>query len=272
MKKIFAIIIILISIFFILLFFTSKKKVVNNKNTNIQENKLDYYNYDNEKRYQNFSKLFPNLSKEEIITRVNIGLDQKPYTNTKESPYLNKDYILVNKYTYLPETYVPNNLEDLDISYARSGMKLVKNAKNMLEKMITEAKNDGYIIRIISSYRSYSYQNKLYNEYVQTDGSENADTYSARPGFSEHQTGLCVDVDDGKTLYTSFEQSPSFIWMQKNSYKYGFILRYPKGKEDITMYTYEAWHYRYVGKKIAEYIHEHNITLDEYYVKFIAKN
>ena len=165
--------------------------------------------------------------------------------------------------------YIPENLEDLDTSYSRSGMKLVKSAKDSLEKMIESAKNDGYTIRVMSSYRSYNYQVNLYNRYVNTDGKEAADTYSARPGFSEHQTGLCVDIDDSKINYTNFEKSESFKWMQENAHLYGFILRYPEDKTEITGYTYESWHYRYVGKEIATYIKKHNITFDEYYVKFI---
>jgi len=101
------------------------------------------------------------------------------------------------------------------------------------------------------------------------DGVEEADTYSARPGFSEHQTGLTVDVDNAKLSYTDFDKTNEFKWMMENAHRFGFILRYPKDKEDITGYSYESWHYRYVGVDIATYIYEHNITLDEYYVRFI---
>ena len=118
-------------------------------------------------------------------------------------------------------------------------------------------------------YRSYEYQVNLYNKYVENDGIKEADTYSARPGYSEHQTGLCVDVYDGEIDYTNFEKSDSYNWMQENAYKYGFILRFPKGKENLTGYQYESWHYRYVGKKIAKYIKENDLTLEEYYAKFI---
>ena len=119
----------------------------------------------------------------------------------------------------------------------------------------------------MSSYRSYDYQVNLYNNYVKSDGKDAADTYSARPGFSEHQTGLAVDIYNKELPYTSFEETKEFEWMQKNAYKYGFILRFPKDKVNITGYQYEAWHYRYVGKKAAKYIHDHNITLEEYYIK-----
>lgn len=231
--------------------------------------KIDFYNDKYKNRYQSYQKEYNNLSLEDIITRVNLSLDKAPYEDTKKTPYPNTDYILVNKHIYMGEDYIPENLEDLDPNYARSGMKLVKNAKRALEQMVKHAKNDGFTIRVMSSYRSYEYQVNLYNKYKETDGEEKADTYSARPGFSEHQTGLCIDIDDGNISYTNFEKSPSFNWMQENAHKYGFILRYPKNKTDITSYTYESWHYRYVGKDIASYIKKHDITFDEYYVRFI---
>lgn len=231
--------------------------------------KIDYFREEYLDRYLAYQEKNKELTPTEIVTRVNIGLDQEYYSKTRKSPYLNKDYLLVNKYIYMGEDYIPNNLESLDTSYSRSGMMLVKSAKEALEEMVTQAKQDGYTIRVMSSYRSYLYQVNLYNQYVENDGKKAADTYSARPGFSEHQTGLCIDIDDSKINYTNFENSSSYQWMQENADQYGFILRYPKGKEDITGYTYESWHYRYVGKKIASYIKKHNITFDEYYVMFI---
>ena len=102
------------------------------------------------------------------------------------------------------------------------------------------------------------------------DGKDEADTYSSRAGHSDHQTGLAIDVSDGDTPYTSFGETDEFRWMQDNAYLYGFILRFPEGKENITGYQYESWHYRYVGVDIATYIHENNITFEEYYEMFIA--
>ncbi len=273
MKKFYlAIIVFLLVITPILLNVPVKK--ANNKN--IEENskvkKYPYYKKEYKKRYKTYQLLNPNLKFEKVIIKVNIGLDQKPYTNTKPADKLNKTNILVNKYRSLNPEYTPNNLVDLDPSYSRNGMKLVKFAKDMLEIMVHDAKKEGYDIRVMSSYRSYQYQEKLYNDYVAVDGKEEADTYSARPGFSEHQTGLAIDIDNNLLPYTSFEQTKTYTWMINNCYKYGFILRYPKDKEEITGYNYESWHYRYVGKDIAKYIHTHNITFDEYYIKFIDKN
>ncbi len=231
--------------------------------------KISYCSPNNLERYINYHKKNANLEIEDIIIRVNLNLDYSFYTNTKETPFLNKEYILVNKYLNLGEDYIPENLEVIPTEYARSGMMLVDVAKDAFVKMAQKAKEDNHPVLAMSSYRSYDYQTNLYKRYVANDGVEAADTYSARAGFSEHQTGLCVDVYDGKVDYTNFETSESFQWMQENAHKYGFILRFPKGMEHITGYQYESWHYRYVGVKIATYIHKNNITFEEYYTKFI---
>lgn len=253
--------------------FLKKPKEKIHRNTLKQEvwEKIPYYKNRNKERYIKYQEENTNLSKKEVITQVNIGLDYSFYTHTKKTPFLNKDYILVNKYLYLGSDYIPNNLENISSEYARSGMKLVSNAKEKFEQMAQDAKRENIKIIAMSSYRGYDYQVRLYNNYVKNDGVEAADTYSARPGYSEHQTGLCVDIYDGILDYTNFENSESFLWMQKNAHLYGFILRYPKGKEKITGYQYESWHYRYVGEEIATKIHNQNITFDEYYVQQLEK-
>lgn len=268
MKKI--IILIILSGF--ILFLISAKGIKNSniieKNSNIFKNECNF----KEKlkyRYLDYYKKNPKLTYDEIVTKVNIGLDKPFYSYTSPSPYLNKEYILVNKYLYLEKNYVPNNLELLDQEYSKKNMRLVRTAKDMFKKMYYSAKKDGYTIRVMSSYRSYDYQLNLYNKYKKSSSKEEADKYSARAGYSEHQTGLCIDIDDNQLNYENFDKSSSYKWMINNSYKYGFIERYPKDKENITGYIYEPWHYRYVGIDIAKYIHDNNITFDEYYAKYI---
>ena len=235
------------------------------------DEKIKYFNYNNIDRYLKYKNENKNLSLEEIITNVNIGLDKPYYENTTETTYLNKEYILVNKYHHLSENYIPKNLQTINTKYARNNMQLVDYAKNAFERMAEDALQENMTIIAISTYRDYQYQNSLYNNYVKTDGKEKADTYSARAGHSEHQTGLAVDISTNDTDYNNFEKTREFNWMQKNAHKYGFILRFPENKTKETGYQYEAWHYRYVGKEIATYIHENNLSFDEYYVQFIEK-
>ncbi len=266
------ILILLIIIVIALSIIPSKKEETKNNNQEVKEEKnkyekLSYYKKENKKRYTAYEKENPTLTLEQIVTYVNIGLDNPYYTNTKPADNLNTNLLLVNKYNYLTEDYVPSNLENISTTYARSGMQLVKEAKEAFETLSESAKKDGMNVIAMSSYRSYDYQINLYNNYVAQDGKEAADKYSARPGYSEHQTGLAVDVYNLDLPYTSFEETEEFTWMQKNAYKYGFILRFPKDKVDITGYQYESWHYRYVGKKVAKEIKDNNLTLEEYIAK-----
>ncbi len=194
-----------------------------------------------------------------------MNLDLEEYKNTEEAKYQNTEKILVNKHYYLTKNYVPKNLENISTKYALSGMKLVKKAKESFEQMAKDAEKQDLTIVAMSSYRSYNYQVNLYNRYVKQDGKEKADTYSGRAGHSEHQTGLAIDVYNKETNYTNFEKTDEFKWMQKHAQDYGFILRFPKGKEKETGYQYESWHYRYVGVEIAKYIKNNNISFEEYY-------
>ena len=196
-------------------------------------------------------------------------LDKTQYEDIIPARNLNTPKVLVNKYYYLEEDYVPKNLEAISSMYALNGMQLVKEAKIAFESLSKAASKEDLRIIAMSSYRSYEYQVDLYNRYVKQDGKEKADTYSGRPGHSEHQTGLAVDVYNGKTDYTNFEKTKEFKWMNSHAHEYGFILRFPKDKEHETGYEYESWHYRYVGEEIATYIKENNISFEEYYATII---
>jgi len=219
-------------------------------------------------RYINYKKQ-TNLEDKDIILKVNMGLDTPFYTNPTVTKYTNTNYVLVNKFNYLPNSYVPNNLVILD-EYSKPGIKLVKEAYESFKKMAFDASLNNLNLRIVSAYRSYDYQKNLYNNYLKNDSQEIVDTYSARPGFSEHQTGLAIDIDNGRENYNRFHITQEFTWVKENCYKYGFILRYDLGKEHITGYKYEPWHYRYVGTEISEYIYKNNLTFEEYYHQFIG--
>lgn len=276
--------IVVIIMFLVMSIFTSTKvfsKETNMKNNTKTEEQLDELGNINKKinyfkenyldRYIAYKKKNKNLSNNDIVLRVNIGLDQEFYTNIQKSPNIDTNQVLVNKFYYLEEDYVPSNLEEIDNNYSVGNRYLVNVAKISFEYLAKKAKEEGYNIRAVSTYRSYSYQMNLYNNYVKEDGVEDADKYSARPGFSEHQTGLAIDVDNVSTNYNNFINTEEYKWMLENAHKYGFILRYPKEKEDITGYMYEPWHYRYVGVKIATFIQKNNITYEEYYFKYLDK-
>ena len=252
----------------------NKDKVDNTKElTELEKAKkdLDYYIDEYENDYKEYREKNQDLSIEKVITNVNIGLNYDYYTHTKATKDLNTNTILVNKYNYLTEDYVPENLQTVDKKYSSKTLQLVDYAKEAFEDLSEAASKENYTVLAMSSYRSYQYQYNLYNRYVSIDGVEAADTYSARPGYSEHQTGLAVDVYNGKEDFTNFEKTKEYSWMQDNAYKFGFILRFPKDKVLETGYQYESWHYRYVGKEIAKYIHDNNLCFEEYYATHLIK-
>ena len=187
------------------------------------------------------------------------------YKNIKKVKNPNSIDVLVNKNHQLDKNYIPNDLVKLSLICANEDKFLRQEAALNFEEMCLEARKQGYKIIAVSSYRSYFYQEELYNYYVRTLGEKKALEASAKPGHSEHQTGLVIDIEGSIGKYSDFETTEEFIWMKENAYKYGFILRYPKNKKNITGFKYEPWHYRYVGKDVAKIIHENNITLEEYH-------
>lgn len=229
--------------------------------------KEKYYIHSNLERYLNY-KNNHNLDNYNIILNVNCNLDYKFYTNTTPTDLSKNELILVNKYNYLDKNYIPENLVKIDSKYGVSQY-LNNTVYEKYIEMWNTAYNEGLSLYINSPYRSYSVQNTLYNNYGARDGYALADTYSARPGFSEHQTGLAFDVTSKSTNFDTFAYSNEYEWLQDNAYKYGFILRYPKGKEYITGYQYESWHYRYVGTEVAKKIKDLGITFEEYYAYFV---
>lgn len=158
-------------------------------------------------------------------------------------------YMIVNKTYSLPSTYETT---------------LTKETTDSFNKMKSAATLEGLNIYISSGFRSYNTQKRLYNNYVKRDGVEAADTYSARAGHSEHQSGLAFDVN---TINDTFASTPEAKWLANNCYKYGFILRYPQGKSNETGYKYESWHFRYVGTELAEKLYNNGnwITMEDYF-------
>lgn len=237
-------------------------------------NYKDITNFDITKidRYIAYQEKNTNYDTKTVVTYVNIGLDLKGYSSY--TSYTNEEAqndltILVNKYHKLPDDYEPDDL--VYLSYTNGGYRyqLRKEAALHFEELTEVAKIDNVIFYPFSAYRSFSVQNTLYNNYKRRDGEEKADTYSARPGFSEHQTGLAIDVRSS-TLNDNLTNK-DYEWMLNNSYKYGFIVRYPKGKQHITQFIEEPWHIRYLGVELATKVHDSNLTYDEYYDLYMAK-
>lgn len=243
-----------------------KLKELNNINK-----KINYFNLSYIDRYISYKNKNKTLPLEQVILNVNMNLDYKFYENIKPSPSKYSNNVLVNKYYYLDNSYIPKNLTYISKDYSTKTIQVTKDTNIAFEKLVEDAKKNNLTIVAISGYRSYYYQENLYNNYVENDSKEKADTYAARPGHSEHQTGLTIDVSNGELPFTRFDETEEFNWMVNNAHNYGFILRYKKDTENITGYSYESWHYRYVGIDIATEIYNKNITYEEYYTKKIEK-
>ena len=200
-----------------------------------------------------------------IFILLQTGCKDQFYKNVKEVQNPNSTLVLVNKNNKLKDDFIPDDLIKLDLKYSNKEKYLKKDAALSFYKLSSDAYELGYSIIIVSGYRSYTYQEELFKYYVNNKGINYALMCSAKAGHSEHQTGLAIDVEGSNKDYNLFEESKEFKWMNENAYKYGFILRYPKGKEDITGFKYEPWHYRYVGIEVAKEIYENNLTLEEYF-------
>lgn len=165
----------------------------------------------------------------------------------------------INGATYVNGILIVNKSYSLPASFAPGG--ITQEVQNAFNQMEADARAQGLNIWIQSSYRSYDYQVSIYNSYVAQDGKALADTYSARPGYSEHQSGLCFDLN---SIDDSFTDTPEGKWVDAHAHEYGFVIRFPKGKEAVTGYQYESWHLRYVGLEYAKIMHDNNLCLEEF--------
>lgn len=237
--------------------------------------KQKYFLYKNYDKYKSYIKDLTHDGKKtnykNVVTLVNVRRNYDYYTHTKETNMDLGDAILVNKYYSLPKAYAPKNIVNVASSYGFSGNQSIDKVYNAFKEMADAAKNDGITLIINSGYRSYKDQENVYNDYKSSKGEEYADGIAARPDYSEHQSGLALDIITYGYNGKNFDTSDAFAWLDKNADKYGFILRYPKGKENITGYDYEAWHYRYLGKDLAQKVKKSGLTYDEYYAFYLDK-
>ncbi len=230
-----------------------------------------YYIAKNLDRYIAYQALKPETKIKDVIAIVNVNADNEWYDKktVKETDMAKEDQILVNKFNYLKSDYIPDDLVTISTQYAYDDNQIRAHVNDAYVKMWKDAKADGVLIIASSSFRKYEWQDILFKRYTLQKGEAYAESVSARPGHSEHQTGLTMDILTNNTTMATFDETEAFAWLSKNSYKYGFILRYPKGKSYLTGYSYESWHYRYVGKEAAEKMYKENITFDEYYAYYV---
>jgi len=236
-----------------------KVEVSDNSEESIKAEVIGEYDFDKAGEYS-LKYVAKDSSNNEVSFDFILSVIEK---EEQEKKLTSKGYVIktVDDITYVDGVLIVNKTYGLPKDF---GNKLTNTTTNAFNKMKNAASAQNLNIYISSGFRSYQTQNTIYNNYVQMDGKEKADTYSARPGHSEHQTGLAFDLN---TVDNSFADTEEGIWVNANAYKYGFIIRYPKGKESITGYIYEPWHLRYVGVELATTLYNNGdwISLEEYY-------
>lgn len=218
----------------------------------------DYFIPNNLEKYLNFKDSTKTIN--DIIAIVNVKQNNEWYENTTSTDISKGNAMLVNKFHYLSEDFDAGEIVDISIQYAYDGHSTTEEVYEQYKKMWHSAKEEGLTLIVNSSFRTYEEQEKTHKV--------SNDEYAARAGFSEHQTGLALDIVTYNTIGNDFENKPEFTWLSNNAYKYGFILRYPKDKEYLTGFEYESWHYRYLGVELATKVYESGLTYDEYYAYY----
>lgn len=230
-----------------------------------------YYLEKNLDRYLTYLKDNPEVSVKDAVSLVNVNRDRDFYEDIQETDTSKGDLMLVNKYYKLTKDFKLDDIVPISNQFAYEDNEIRKHVYERYRSMWNAAKEEGLLLIVNSSYRDYETQDAVWKDYAEANGEEWADNKAARAGSSEHETGLALDIVTNNVIMNEFENTEEFKWLQDNAYKYGFILRYPKGKENITGYEYESWHYRYVGEEVAKEIHDLDITFDEYYAYYLDK-
>lgn len=229
----------------------------------------DIYYADKDKynRYDAYAKLHPEMTLEEIVWRVDANLDQEFYDENylRYADEYTDEPLLINKFNRVSDDFEP-----YELAYIESDYQATPETVEAYTKLKTDLEQQGMKIYVVSAYRSVSYQRSLYNYYLRSDPKDVVDTYSSRPGYSEHHTGRAIDISQVYNNLNAFEGSDEAAWVYENAYKYGFIVRYKAEQMDVTGYIFEPWHIVYVGTEISMRMHDEGIeTLEEYVVKYV---
>lgn len=223
-----------------------------------------YYEEDKQDRYEAYQELNPEMDPGDVVWRVNAYLDKPWYEYDVPVDTYDDPLMIVNKYYTVPDGYRPPDLVSID------GYEMRKETGDAYLELKAAAKAAGKRIRAVSAYRSVDYQKGLYNRYLSSDSKENVDRYSARPGHSEHHTGMAIDLFGSTDGLRNFINTPEGPWVREHCWEYGFIIRYTADIEGITGYEDEPWHIRYVGKEVSMDMKEKGIeSFEEYHVKYI---
>lgn len=252
-----------------------KEKTIKKEPTTDPLASIVYYHPELKQRYKKYQTEYPNLSNEEIVTHINMNLDYNFYEKIIPQKYPTAINTLVNKYYQLDYTFVPSDLVYINNTYTSKKDPAYKYQKQQVSQIVYDdfialrkkCLEKGISCYVISGYRSTAAQEKSYQHMVEVYNVTEADKTSSRPGHSEHTTGLACDIALDKYSFQDIVNHPNYQWFVSILADYGFIIRYPEGKESLTGYDYEPWHIRYLGKDLAKKVVNSNLTYDEYYAQ-----
>ncbi len=234
--------------------------------------KEKYFIFENLDKYLEYQKDGDEEDITKIVAIINTEANLDWFDNEKETDTSKGILMLVNRMYGLKADYVVDDIVDVPIKYAYDGMKISKKVLNSIENICDRASEEGYTFVVSEGFRTYKDQEKLYNDYADISGKSDADKYVARPGHSEYETGLSFDLVPYNKDYKEPEKSKEYQWLRENAYKFGFIFRYEKGKEDLTGFNADTWRLRYVGEEAAMMIKNEGICFEEYYAYFVRGN
>lgn len=220
--------------------------------------------------YLEYKEKYKKKTYDEIIKTVNAEMHIDWLDNQKETDTSKNELMIVNRIYGLNEEYVPEDLVDVPVKYAYAGKKLSDSVLQEVIKLIEEAKNYNYKFVVSDGYRSYSEQKKMYDSYVDSLGVSETDVFVARPGHSEHQSGLLLELKPYNKIISDVSTNEEYLWLRENAHKFGFIFRYDKEHEALTGFSSFTWKIRYVGVEAATKIYNEGICFEEYYAYYVG--
>lgn len=247
-----------------------KRKVDSNIIPFLKEKFFIYENLDNYLEYQKKNR---DYSKTDVVAIINTEANIEWMENEKQTDTSKDELMLVNRIYGLSSDYKPEDIVNVPTKYAYSNMKLRSSILEPLENLIDDAASEGYTFVVSMGYRTYKEQKSLYNSYAKSYGKSEADSFVARPGHSEYETGLSFDLEPYKYVkkVKDVKTSAEYQWLRDNAYRYGFIFRFEKEKENLTKFSADTWRLRYVGVDAASLIYNENICFEEYYAYFVNR-
>lgn len=230
-----------------------------------------YFIFSKLNEYLEYKDKYKKKSYNEIVQTVNVEMHIDWLDNQKETDISKKELMIVNRIYGLNESYVPEDLVDVPVKYAYAGKKLSNSVLQEVIKLIEEGKKSNFNFVVSDGYRSYEDQKKMYDSYADSIGVSETDEFVARPGHSEHQSGLLLELKPYNKIISDVSTNEEYLWLRENAHRFGFIFRYNKEHEKLTGFSSFTWKIRYVGVEAATTIYNEGICFEEYYAYFVGE-